>query len=349
MQEPHEEPNDGLDVARLHDLISRAGDGIGDDAEGAELVTLLSLHAQARQIWFLRNDIDLGLDAFAAAGHPESPSSEPRGHAAHPTAKAGAPRWAAAVLLAATLGAVAGAFGFSAVLAIASPWRTTAPEIVEVLSESFEQTVAATVPGLPRGASDAAGTTWHGDEARVVTAMQGVEPPKGIRMLKFERSTYAGEGAVKNSAWSDVYKLVDVEPFFAFTAGGAATARLSATFLTAVSSPTSGESYSASLRICALDRDVFTEAGGPLTLVTILDKCIALGARKVPLESSAGGSQPVSVDVTIPPSTRYLLVHVAVVRDAPRPALEPVQFPGHFLDDVRLDLITRPHERGNRL
>ena len=309
---------------------------------------MLAGHAEARRLWFLRNDIDLGLTALAESSRPGLVEDHALNDAlASKTATqrpfgATYPRWVAAAAIAATLGAAVGVFGTSAVWAIATPWRSGAGEIIEVLNESFEHSVSATIPGLPRGLSDASGGTWHGDEARVVAAMQGVEPSAGARMLRFERSTYQGEGTPKHSAWGDIYKLIDVEPFLAISAGGAVTARLSATFLTAADAITAEERYSASVRICAFDRECFGDVAAPPTLTGLLDKSIALGARKTSLDQAGGGPAPLSVDVAIPASTKYILLHISAVRDAPPPSAEPVRFPGHFLDDVRLDLVMRP-------
>ena len=43
------------------------------------------------------------------------------------------------------------------------------------------------------------------------------------------------------------------------------------------------------------------------------------------------------------PQTRYVLVHLAMRRRKPYPPTEPVQFSGHYLDDVKLELRTQPN------
>jgi hypothetical protein len=52
---------------RLHRLISGLGDGTLSDAEFQELSSRLADDPQARAVWFLRNDIDVGLARTAAA------------------------------------------------------------------------------------------------------------------------------------------------------------------------------------------------------------------------------------------------------------------------------------------
>ena len=52
---------------RLHRLVSGLGDGTLSDAEFQELSSRLADDPQARAVWFLRNDIDVGLARMAAA------------------------------------------------------------------------------------------------------------------------------------------------------------------------------------------------------------------------------------------------------------------------------------------
>ncbi len=42
----------------------------------------------------------------------------------------------------------------------------------------------------------------------------------------------------------------------------------------------------------------------------------------------------------LPPQARYALVHVAVMRAKPARSAEPVQFGSHYVDDVKLELIS---------
>ena len=67
---------------RLHRLISGLGDGTLSDAEFQEFSSRLAEDPEARAIWFLRNDIDVGIArTAAAAGHTapaQIPSAAPR-------------------------------------------------------------------------------------------------------------------------------------------------------------------------------------------------------------------------------------------------------------------------------
>jgi hypothetical protein len=49
----------------------------------------------------------------------------------------------------------------------------------------------------------------------------------------------------------------------------------------------------------------------------------------------------VEVEASLPPEAKFILVHIAAVRDRPKRTSEPAVFRGHFLDDVVLDLHVR--------
>ncbi|MEX0687143.1 MAG: hypothetical protein WD072_00570 [Pirellulales bacterium] len=325
---------------RLHDLISRQADGLITAEEHRELTTALETDPEARKAWYLRNDIDLALATKAAGRREEllAPFSVVNpGFAANPGGFS--KRFRAAALagpVLAAAGVAVGVFGASAVWAFTVPRSPAAETVVRVFSESFEGSVAATVPALPRGLRDPAGNVWRGDEARVVTARQGVAPVAGAWMLAFERSTFVGEDSPA-SAWSDVYRFVDARPLLVLAEGGGVTARLSASFALALNACADAEAYSASVRIYAFDRDI-ADSPDPLPLNWVLDNCVASGMKKVPLVCGQAGWQRVSVDASLPPNAKFFLLHVSAVRDVPGPSSEPAVFRGHFVDDISLEL-----------
>lgn len=320
-----------FDLPRLHDLISRHADGLITPAEHRELAGALEADPAARRVWFLRNDIDMGLAASAEHSRSEIIVPEPS------TAAGSWPRAASvAGLTAALAGIVIGIFGASAVWALALPGPGAAGTTIPVLSESFESGQSKTVPGLPRGLDDPDGDLWRGDEARVVTAMQKVEPAAGSRMLRFDRATHVGENSPR-SAWSDVYRLVDARPFILMAEGRPVTARLAADFALSADACGPDEQYSASVHLYAFDRDI-SDAPQPLPLEWVRENSVASGMKRVPLECGRRGWRRVTVDASLPPEAKFVLLHVSAVRDFPKPTSEPAIFKGHFIDDVSLEL-----------
>lgn len=327
-----------FDSSRLHDLISRYTDGLITPQEHAELSAALAADPDARRVWFLRNDMDLALAAKAAERRDEllvpEPVVGPVGGGAKRSRAAGL---AGAALAAA--GVVVGVFGASAVWALAVPWSSEADTTIPVFSESFESGASKTIAGLPRGLTDPDGDVWRGDDARVTAATQKVEPISGGQMLSFKRSTYDGENSPK-SAWSDVYRFVDTRPYLVLAGRQPVTARLAASFALSPDACAEGEAYSASVHIYAFDRDI-SDSPEPLALTWVRENCVASGTKKVPLPCGRPGWQRVSVDASLPADAKYVLLHVAAVRDEPKPTSEPAVFRGHFLDDVSLELHAR--------
>ena len=232
------------------------------------------------------------------------------------------------------LTAVAGvAFGIlcsSVVFAYASPKFHSSKELLSVLfNESFESGVKATQPGLPREAG-----VWTGDEARVVTAEQGVAPRSGGKMLRFVSATFPGENAPVSS-WGDVYRLVDVR---GLAHEGKTALRLAASF-NSVKSPT-GEEYEYSVGLSALDVEM-SELPQPLSLTSVASNSSAITQRKFPIKHS-GQWEMGTVEVVITPATRFVLIHLAMVQSSPKPASGAVRFSGHYLDDVKLEIVTQP-------
>lgn len=331
-------PNPTPDHVRLHLLISRHADGLITPEEHRELAAVLEADPQARKQWFLRNDIDIAVSSRAAEHYETAVVAG----SASPVGGAAPNRFRAAALagpLLAAAGVAVGVFGASAVWAFSLPRSAFTETVIRVFAESFERGVTTTLPALPRGLTDPAGTVWRGDEAAVVTSRQGVNPATGSRMLAFKRSTFVGENSPA-SAWSDVYRFVDVRPFLAMAGDQPVTARCAGNFAIAADACAAGEAYSVSVHFYAFDRDI-PDAPNPLPLTWVRENCVASGTKRVPLACEQKGWQRVAVEASLPPEAKFVLLHVAAVRDVPGPTSEPAVFRGHFVDDVDLEFHVR--------
>jgi hypothetical protein len=329
--QPAARSGDDDNRSRLHDLISRHADGLISADEHRELAAKLEADPAARRLWFLRNEIELGLAATAEQSRGEIVVPQPAVAATH------RPRAASVAGFTMALAGIAiGIFGATTVRGLTLPSTGAAGTTIPILSESFESGQAKTVPGLPHGLADPGGDLWRGDEASVVTAMQAVSPVSGSRMLRFERSTHAGENSPK-SAWSDVYRLIDARSYLLMAEGRPVTARVASDFNMADDACGPDEQYSASVHLYAFDRDI-SAAPEPLPLSWIRENCVASGMKRVPLECGQQGWQRITVDASLPPGAKFLLLHVSAVRDYPKQSSEPAVFKGHFIDDVTLEL-----------
>ncbi len=294
-----------------------------DEADFARFQSLLRDSAEARRTLRSLSTVEAKLTQLAAI-HPETVRllSE--------TARESRPsaRWLSwRPLTAAAAGIALGMFCTSVVFGYVGP--RVAEKVKVVFAEGFESGVTKTEPGLSREVGH-----WSGDEAEVVKTASEMKAHGGAKMLRFLSATYPGENSPR-SQWGDVYRIVDVR---GLAGAGLTATRVSASF--ARGTVDAEAQFSCSVEAMALEQDL-SELPSRLDLMWLRQHSSAAGLRKVALSSAQEWKQ-VSVEVPITPETRYVILHLAIVQD--RPALESgvVQFPGHFMDDVKVELITRP-------
>jgi hypothetical protein len=165
-------------------------------------------------------------------------------------------------------------------------------------------------------------------------AGQWIEPRHGARMLRFRRATYPGENSPR-SQWSDVYRLVEVQPL---AGEGRTVARVTASF--AAVAAAEGARFSCSVQAFALGEDL-SSLPSPLVLSWLSQNHIASASRKLTL-SAPRVWQSVSAEVPLTPQTRFVMLHLAVIQEQPAVQAGAVEFPGHYMDDVTVELINRP-------
>ncbi|MEZ0276222.1 MAG: hypothetical protein ACAH88_15040 [Roseimicrobium sp.] len=314
-----------MNVQRLEELLVAWEENTLTEEECAELKGLLGSDSEARQ-----RLVEAGVLQSVAGTRVQAWDTLPKSQAI-PSANLPRKPWALAwlsfrPLMAAAVGVALGMLCTSMVWAYVSPQTA---QVVTLMQENFESGVVATIPGLPHDTS-----MWTGDAAHTVTAEQGLNTESGAKMLRFTSATYEGEN-VKQSMWSDVYRLVDLR---GKVGEGKSTLRLSAAF-NAVRYPEE-EEYAGSVELCALEEDP-SAVPQPLTLPWARENGSSVALRKVPLAGDGRWKQGV-VEVPVSPQTRYVLVHLAVLRKKPYPPVEAVQFSGHYVDGVKLELITLP-------
>ncbi|WP_395743876.1 anti-sigma factor family protein [Prosthecobacter sp.] len=227
-------------------------------------------------------------------------------------------------IAAAAAGIVLGMFGTSMVFAYVAPQMA---KRVVLMKEGFESEVVRTVPGLPKETG-----TWGGDDAEVVDAAGDLKAKTGHKMLRFNSATHAGENAPK-SAWSNVYRLVDLS---GVAGEETASLRLVANF--ACASASEKEEYVCFVELCAVEEGVMPVVP-PDNLPWYRENSSAIATRKLPLKGD-GQWKAINVMMPMPPQASYALVHVAVMRAKPARSAEPVKFGSHYVDDVKLELIT---------
>ena len=295
------------------ELVRRYLGGEATLEEARRLESMLAVDAQLRRDYLAYARVEAGL------------SSKVRPKLVKTASPA---RWLSwRPLTAAAAGILFGMFCTSVVFGYVGP---RVMEMVKtVFSEGFESGVTQTEPGLPREVGQ-----WGGDEAEVVSSTSQVKAHGGAKMLRFLSATYPGENSPR-SQWGDVYRIVDVR---GLAGAGSTVARVSASF--ARGTVDVEAQFSCSVDAMALEQNL-SELPSRLDLMWLRQHSSAAGLRKVALPSAQEWKQ-VSVEVPITPETRFVVLHLAVVQEQPALKFGVVQFPSHFMDDVKVELITRP-------
>jgi hypothetical protein len=310
------------DHEALSQLIHACLDGRATEAEASRLNAWLREDAAARDLYLQLADTHscLAVDESLWMGSPLVAATP------DPRAYAGPKRWfSERPLTAAAAGIVLGMLCTSVVFAYVAPALGRAKT---VFTESFES-VTSTAPELPRETD-----RWGGDEAAGVEASAEVKPRSGSRMLRFLSGTYQGENSPR-SQWGDVYRLVDIR---GMAGVGHTVARLSASFSQGAGA--GGNQFSCSVEALALDAHL-SALPSPLNYVWLRQNSSASGARMRAMPA-AGEWQEMSVEVPVTSRTQFVLVHLAVIQNAPLLETGAVRFPSQYMDDVKVELLTRP-------
>jgi hypothetical protein len=306
----------------LVQMILSCLDGRATEAEAFRLNARLREDAAARDLYLQLADTHSCLSVDESLWVDPSFTATASDRRAH----AGPKRWfSGRPLTAAAAGIVLGMLCTSVVFAYVAPalGRTKT-----IFAESFESDTS-TAPELPRETG-----RWGGDEAVGVQASAEVKPRSGNRMLRFLSGTHQGENSPR-SQWGDVYRFVDVR---GLVGAGHTVARLSASF--SQGPGVVANQFSCSVEALALDEQM-SSLPSPLNYVWLRQNSSAYGARMRALPAD-GGWQDMSVEVPVTSRTQFVLLHLAVIQNAPVLQTGAVSFPGQYMDDVKVELLTRP-------
>jgi hypothetical protein len=313
----------------LTDLIHAFLDGRATDAEAVRLNDLLLADPAAREEYVRLADVHscLAVDEqlwVQSVGQPGDGSQvfepvRPR------VSMLGRP------LPAAVVGLAVGLLGASLAFGYVVPFMQ---HRATLLSEDFENGPAPVSIGLP-----ATPGVWSGDSSEVVGPMQGVTPHSGGKMLRLLRADYPGKSRSPVDPWrrvsyvADQWQLIDLRPYKSELMADGVVARISAA-LNAAEFPVS-EEYRCSFSIHALDAKT-AESLTPENPYVLSDASLAvIDATSVSMDRDPQTWQIVGCELHVPPDASYLMVRVGVAH-----AFEQRRedFPGHYIDDVKLTL-----------
>lgn len=242
--------------------------------------------------------------------------------------------WLRGVRVPITAGLAAGAVFTSALWAmVASPAPEVTKHLVTLLSDGFETGPLPGHEGVPQALG-----SWGGDRAEPSAAVDGVVPRSGARMLRFLRSDYPGE----NSALShvgDQLQVIDLAAYRTEIESGRVVAHAEAWFNQVV--PAAGEEFAGGVTLFAFARDPRVTRGD--TWNAWYEGHLGLGSQQQErTDRDPATWERVSTRLSLPPGTRFLVVHIRVNRTRPEPTAMPITFAGSYVDDVKAELLLRP-------
>ena len=243
-------------------------------------------------------------------------------------------RWLAwRPLTAMTAGVVFGLFGASVLLGFGPGGRWT-EKVTSLFVESFESGPAPLMTGVPQELN-----RWSGDLSEAVGEQQGVKPAHGTKMIRMLRADFEGKSVTKLNTHGDLMKIVDVRPFTRDTNGGEVVFSASALF-NAASFP-EAERYDGVVTLYAVDEIGSTEKN--LLKNSLAHTCNGLGLS---LDRNPTTWESATARLQLPAGTHFVVVKVSVRRwtknkESLSTLPNPVNFSGHFVDDVRSSIHVR--------
>jgi hypothetical protein len=214
--------------------------------------------------------------------------------------------------------------------------------LATLVNDSFESGAPPLSTGMPSRPG-----VWSGDASEVVGPTQGVTPHSGGKMLRLLRADYPGKSRHEADPFrrvsyvADQWQLIDLRPYKSELAASNVIARLSAA-INAAEFPVS-EAYRCSFSIYVLDAET-AEHLTPDNPLGLIDASLAeVHATNASLDRDPRTWQIEGCELHVPADASYLMVRVGVTH-----AFEQRRedFPGHFIDDVKLTLdstgIARP-------
>lgn len=323
-------------LAHLWALFTAHSEATLQAPQHAELEKALLADPQARQLWFLHQDLEVGLRSHLKAQAPPF-------HAL-PSAKSSSPpptAWRLKRPLAAALaaGILFGALSTSALFAAIGTLTT---RVTHLLKESFESGPSPLRSGMPIRPG-----IWAGDITEISGPMGDIQPASGTKMLRFLSAQYEG-GPQKIGYNSDLHRILDLQEHSKAFSEGKAWISAQASFrATAAAEP---GRYLCGIELRALSELPAQGGENEMWKRIYAEQPASIDAAGIPQNSSrreallpAGAPHWTRLrnDLPLPAGTRYVLVtlHAMDAKSAARKApTEDVQFPGHFIDDIQISL-----------
>ena len=296
-----------------HELIQRYIAGTITDEEARTLQDALKRDAELADLYLSYVNLDVALEAKAEAVEM-TPAVD---RVIVPQTK----RWAGwfhqmRPLTAAAAGLVIGLFSASVVFGFVFQRGVERRTPLAVFEPGFENAQIPLANGFPGGPGQ-----WSGDAARVVAAENGVQAKEGKFMLRLEPMS---KGVPR------IYQVLDLQSLPSDAGGESREIEISASFAAA--------DAESSVRYVIRAFGV-TEAPENLDAAWFerRDEAIASAARGLDVMLGTKGWQTFNVKIQVPRAARSLVLFFGARTPDKAARTSP-----HYLDDVRVSLITPP-------
>jgi hypothetical protein len=194
---------------------------------------------------------------------------------------------------------------------------------------------------------------WSGDYSEVVGEFSGVKPASGKKMLRFLRADYEGK-PVHDGYVGDLFRIIDLRGTEFDVARGDACVSVEARFRSLPQEepgrvrcgvtvyaldalPSAGERHDLFLKA----RDGLLAEGGAQNAGANI---LATASRHEVLTTVGGVWQIARNELRVPPGARFFMIHLheSLADLWKQKDLQPVEFAGLFVDDIRVTLTHRP-------
>ena len=194
--------------------------------------------------------------------------------------------------------------------------------------DSFEKEPEPLEKGIPLEAE-----IWGGDSTSHVSAELGIKPYTGQSMLKMLKADFPGKPQPGGYV-SEVYRWVDLNSVAHQFKNDNSEVTLSSVINSVITDD--DDQYSYGIAVYAYD-SIPGFLIPNLDAFSLRDKSIATASRQqILFDKDLSSWQEVNLDMTIPASTRYLLIRISVSREDMKKNYPGFIFPGHYIDDFKI-------------
>ncbi|HEY0981646.1 hypothetical protein [Schlesneria sp.] len=191
------------------------------------------------------------------------------------------------------------------------------------------QSLQMTDPGFEQGlVSDirVQPNIWYGDDVDVVERHSDIVPLEGNQMLRFVKSTSAPERGC------EIYQII---PLDSLDLKGEPRLIEASAFFNATDDDLEENKFAFEIALFALAADPSQHSH---TWPMQKGNALMFGGSQLPADTDSKSWQQLKTQLSLPPETRYLVVQLAVICTDEDEELG--EFPGQFVDDVKVNLVS---------